>query len=328
MWKPEDRFRGTGSKYEDFLPEYLFVLPTARRVFQSDVRDKELVEGGTFDTDLIWTDRTETRHDKRESWGQDLKVWCGRRVDEGRYSLSFNVTKGSHLNRHVECELRRFALTARPGHRGHTDTVYLDFDSGDRDSHSTAATDEIHSGSTSPTGLGRKMRRLSGMFSKSPKGERSRASRSSFTSQRSIPLVVEDDFFANLRYLAVQFSDVEDPNGRIVEEASDGRFGSAPPFLGDDQVGMVDRSFPVADRFRHLFDRKRKEESSRSPMLPPNPRFTTWNFDLGESAMASHEHVPQQTSRDVSPTARSLSPGSNRATTPSQLLGLPYPSHD
>ena len=228
-WKPEDRFRGAGSKYEDFLPEYLFVSPTARRVFQSDVRDKDLVEAGTFDTDLIWTDRTETRHDKRESWGQDLKVWCGRRIDEGRYSLSFNVTKGSHSNRHVECELRRFILTARPAQRGHADVVYLDFDSGDRDSHSTAATDEIQSGSTSPTGLGRKMRRLSDMFSKSPKGDRSRASRSSFTSQRSLPLVVEEDFFANLRYLAVQFSDVEDLNGRIVEEANDGRFWSSFP---------------------------------------------------------------------------------------------------
>jgi hypothetical protein len=39
---------------------------------------------------------------------------------------------------------------------------------------------------------------------------------------------------------------------------------------------------PVADRFRKLFDQSRSEEANRSPFMLPNPRFTTWHFDLGE----------------------------------------------
>lgn len=248
VWKPETDSRGvcSGSSYSTIVPEYQFVsseAAEARRIFQSDVRDKHLVAAGTFDTDVIWTDRTETRHSGRESWGQDIKMWCGRSSQEGCYSLSFNVTNGPYKNRHVECEMRRFVPTTRTGGRDHTHVVYLDFASGDRDSQSTAATDELHSNAPSPTGLGRTMRRFSGMFSRSQGGERSRASRSSFTSQRSAPLVSEDDYFTGLRYLAVQFSEVEDAKGCVVETAPNGRF-RARILLHDDKASIAKPLIP------------------------------------------------------------------------------------
>ncbi len=197
--------------------------------------DKDLLETGIFDTEIIWTDRTETRYDWRELWAQDLKMWRGWGVQDGQYSLSFNVTNGVHKNRHVECEMRRFVPTARTGGRDHTNVVYLDFAAGDRDSQSTAATDELYSGSpVSPTGTGfGKLRRLSGMFgSKAPpptlSKDRHRPSRASFALQASLPLVAEDDFFANARYLAVQFSEVKDAHGRDIEAASKGQLSPFP----------------------------------------------------------------------------------------------------
>jgi hypothetical protein len=227
-WKPEVETRSGGGKSFSIVPKYQFMAPDAceaRRVFQSDVRDKDLT--GVFDTDVIWTDRTDTRQDKRESLCQDLKMWRGRTGEQsGCYSLSFNVTYGVHKNHHVECELRRFEPAARTKGRDHADTVYLDFTAGDgdRSSHSTAATDEPQSSPGSPTtGFGGLGRRVSGMFSKSPApAERSRASRASFASQRSLPLVAEDDFFANLRFLAVKFSEMEEANGQGIEAASKG----------------------------------------------------------------------------------------------------------
>jgi hypothetical protein len=159
-WRGE---RSHSSK--DIVPEYLFHSREARRIFQSDVRDKDLVDGGTFDTDIIWTDRTESKQSKRESYSQDLKIWRGRGNQTGRYSLSFKITtNGPYQNRHVECGLDRFGATARTGAKD-TRIVYLDFVSTERDSQGTLAStgDE---GPSSPAGPPRKKRGLSGIFSR------------------------------------------------------------------------------------------------------------------------------------------------------------------
>ncbi|KAK4235085.1 hypothetical protein C8A03DRAFT_37092 [Achaetomium macrosporum] len=296
IWIPAHS--GTVS-YDNIIPEYYFVYPEARRIFQSRARGEDLVEGGTFDTD-------------RESYAQDRKLWCGRRghLQEGRYSLSFNVTNfAAYSNRHVECELHRFVPTARTGGKDPC-VVYLDFAAGGgRDSQSTAVTDELTSSGGQPTcsPQQRKKRGLSGIFKRpSQPVEKPRTKRASISSHRSLQLLPGDDFFANLRYLTIEFRDVEDADGHLVEADSS-----------------------VADRLLKLFDQKWREGANRSPFSLPNPRFTTWNFDdLGESAVPSHEEQPRRTTRDVSPTALSPthahSPGSGRARTPSDLLGVQY----
>jgi hypothetical protein len=246
VWRPNDGSLSRTIRYDRIIPEYYFVSPEARRDFQSDVRDKDLVEGGTFDTDVIWTDRSEARYEKRESYAQDLKLWRGRRgrSQEGRYSLSFNVTNfGTYSNRHVECELHRFVPTARTGGKDPR-VVYLDFaaDSDGRVSQgsSTAAvTDELGdsgggSGSQvpgSPPEQQRKKRGLSGIFKRTSQPvEKPKAKRVSVSSHQSLQLLSLDDFFANLQYLAVEFSDVEDADGHLVETGSSGKLNFLLPF--------------------------------------------------------------------------------------------------
>lgn len=217
-WRADDG--SSASLYDDIVPEYQFFSTDARRVFQGDVRDRDLV--GSFDTQVIWTDRTESRHDRRESYGQDLKIWRCRGEDRNQCSLSFNVTNGPCSNRHAECELRRLGPTARTGVKD-PHVVYLDFIDGDRDSQSSAAAEDIPG---SPTGPPQKKKRgLSGIFSRSPVGPKPKKR----MSQGSIHLVPGEDFFANLRYLAVELSDTEDSNGRVVEAASQGKFAGSMP---------------------------------------------------------------------------------------------------
>ena len=225
VWRADNG--GSGSRYDDIIPEYQFVSAEARRVFQGDVRGKDLVDGATFDTDVIWTDRTESRYDRRESYGQDLKLWCGvRGQGQGAcHTLSFNVTNGAYKNRHVECGLQRFSTTARTGCKD-LHVVYLDLiDCHDRTSQSTAATDELPispTGTEPPQKKKKKKRVFSGIFSR-PQGTERATKRASFTSQKSVQTLLGDDFFADLRYLAIEFSHVEDRKGRVVETASKGK---------------------------------------------------------------------------------------------------------
>ncbi len=192
-------------------PTYRFESPEACRSFQNDVRDKELIE--VFDTDAIWTDRTEKRQDRRESECQDLKLWRGRTGDQfGNYSLTFKVTNGVSLNHHyVECELRRFAPTTRTGGKGHADIIYLDFadSEADRDSRSS----------------GTRLTRFSQLFSgsRAPQ-QRSKASRASLVRRPSLSLITGVDFFSNLRFLAVKFSEMETANGQGIEAPSEGEY--------------------------------------------------------------------------------------------------------
>ncbi len=64
--------------------DYVFSTPEKRKLFQEDLRGKDLVE--TFDFDKIWSKRTAKKYG--EATIQDLKLWQDRRHPY-RHSISF-----------------------------------------------------------------------------------------------------------------------------------------------------------------------------------------------------------------------------------------------